>query len=81
MFVRMEPNVGDDERDLRLGVGLILLALALVFLWIGPFAWTADAAGGATGILLVGAIYLFVTAGTRKCPINALLDRGARSPE
>lgn len=76
----MERNVGDEEKSLRLGVGLILVALGLVFLWIGPFAWGSDAAGAATGVLLAGAVYLFATAGTGQCPVNALLGRDSSKP-
>lgn len=76
----MDPNVGDEARTLRLGVGLILVALSLVFLWLGPLALGLAGASGATGVLLLGALYLFVTAGTRKCPLNALLGQNSFRP-
>jgi len=69
----MEPNVGGNDRILRLVLGVVLLVVGILS-FAGVYA-----SGGGTGMLVlrsllvvVGAVFA-VTGLVRTCPINAAL--------
>ncbi len=59
----MTPNVGNIDRMLRGGVGLVLLALALF----------AGLSGAGFWIALVVGVVMLATAGMKFCPAYTLL--------
>lgn len=59
----MQPNIGSTDRALRLALGAILIALALL----------AGLEGGLRIAALIAGAVMILTAGIRFCPLYTLL--------
>ena len=72
--IDMEPNVGGNDRTVRLALGtLAVLSTVAVVVYGGGLTGPLQAV--VAGAMLVVAAVMFVTASVRRCPINALLGR------
>ena len=68
----MERNVGGTDRYMRLGLGVVLLAVGVWTLAGGSAAESMLMTVLTTLVIAIGAVFL-VTGAVQQCPINAAL--------
>lgn len=61
--MKIDANVGDQDRNIRMGVGAALLVL--FFVLNGPLQWVSGIAG----------LILLVTGAMRFCPIYMVINK------